>query len=96
MKTLTVKDILSVLFNIRNKMSEEEWENLPIVLGDDEELNGVHEAFFIQEVDTKKSKGYRLQDVREKKITFEEYTQQSLETDVKEQTRINGKCILIS
>lgn len=96
MKRLTVKDILVVLFKIKNKMSIQEWENLPIVIGDDEELNGVHEAFFIQDVDTEKSKGYTFKDVSENKITFEEYTKQSLETDIKEQTNVKGKCILIS
>lgn len=98
MSRLTFRDLISCITQIQkeNNLTNLELADLPIIIGDDEELNGVHEAYFMQLVDTTKSKGYRWTDVEEKKITFEEYTQQSLETDVKEQTRINGKCILIS
>lgn len=39
---------LAILQKIKNRLGEEEFNKLKIVLGDDEELNGVHNSFFIE------------------------------------------------
>ena len=98
MKVLTFRELFMEAMKIQkeNNLTEKELGDLRIVLRDDKELNGVHEAYFMQIVDTTKAKGYTWKDIEEKKITFEEYTAQSLEQDIKDQTKINGLCILIS
>lgn len=55
MKVLKAGDILKILIRLRDKYGNELLD-APIVLGDDEELNGVHSAFFCQEIDTKNPK----------------------------------------
>jgi hypothetical protein len=98
MKVLTFRELFMGAMKIQkeNNLTENELGDLRIVLGDDEELNGVHEAYFIQAVDTTKAKGYTWKDMESGKITFQKYTAQSLEQDIKDQTKINGLCILIS
>ena len=56
MKVLKAGDILKILNNLKEKYGNKLLE-APVVLGDDEELNGVHSAFFCQEIDTKNPKG---------------------------------------
>lgn len=46
MKILTANDLLLRLNCFKNEMSKEEWDNLKVVLGDDEELNGMHYGFY--------------------------------------------------
>ena len=98
MKVLTFRDLLNGIVKLQkeHKLSDMELADIPIILGDDEELNGVHEAYFIQGVDTKEAKGYTWKDLEEKKVDFDEYCKYSLQQDVKDQTNIDGLCILIS
>lgn len=98
MKVLTFRDLLNGIIRLQkeHKLSDMELADIPIILGDDEELNGVHEAYFIQAVDTKETKGYTWKDVEEKKVSFDEFGKYSLQQDVKDQTSIDGLCILIS
>lgn len=48
MKQLTIGDLLKAIEEIKTnaKLSDEQIKNMPIYLGDDEELNGVHDAMF--------------------------------------------------
>ena len=39
---------LAILQKIKNRLGEEEFNKLKIVLGDDDELNGVHYSFYIE------------------------------------------------
>lgn len=54
MDQLTVRDLLLVLNEIREnqEMSYEEFLKLPIYLGRDEELNGIHTAWCVDILDT--------------------------------------------
>lgn len=46
MKLLKVEDLLNRLEKIQREMTPEEFANLKIVIGDDEELNGAHYSFY--------------------------------------------------
>lgn len=50
MKQLTVGEILEAVENIKitTGMTDKEVKALPVYLGDDEELNGIHEAFYYE------------------------------------------------
>ena len=53
MRQLTVKDILVFLNELKQQgMTMEEIKSLPIYLGDDDELNGVHCGWYTNLVDT--------------------------------------------
>lgn len=98
MKVLTFRNLLSGIIQLQKEhnLTDLELADIPIIIGDDEELNGVHEAYFIQAVNTKEAKGYTWKDLEEKKVDFDEYCKYSLQQDVKDQTNIDGLCILIS
>lgn len=52
MKQLTVGDILAVIRELKdNGMSLKEIGSLPVYLGDDDELNGIHCAWYTNLVD---------------------------------------------
>ena len=50
---LTVKDLLERLLEIKKKygLTDAELNNLPIYLGDDDELNGIHCAWYVNGID---------------------------------------------
>ena len=48
---LTVKDLLKRLLEIKGNLTDEEFNNLPIYLGDDDELNGIHCAWYVNGID---------------------------------------------
>lgn len=50
MKQLKVKDILKTLEELKKKYTEEEILEMPIYLGDDDELNSVHCAWFCEDI----------------------------------------------
>ena len=53
MKQLKVGDVLATINNLKNEgMSLKEIVELPIYIGYDDELNGLHCAWFVQRVDT--------------------------------------------
>lgn len=54
MDQLKVKDLIKALEKIRNdqEMSYEEFRELPIYLGRDDELNGIHTGWCVDIVDT--------------------------------------------
>lgn len=57
MDQLTLGDILDFAARLRRKgMSIEELRNLPIYLGDDDELNGIHCGWFANIVDASDTK----------------------------------------
>lgn len=62
MKQLKVKDILNIFAKAKSvyELSYEELEELPVYLGDDEELNGIHCAYFCQAVDKNNNSHYDL------------------------------------
>ena len=52
---LTVKQILEVISMLQKQgMSLLEIYNLPVYIGDDEELNGIHSAWYINPIDADK------------------------------------------
>lgn len=51
MQQLVMNDILVMISNLKkNGMPENEILNIPIYIGDDDELNGIHTAWFIQTI----------------------------------------------
>lgn len=52
MKQLTLGDVLNLAIELRkNRMSIEEVYNLKIYIGNDDELNGIHCAWYAQPID---------------------------------------------
>ena len=52
MKQLTLGDVLDFAADLRRKgMTLEEFRVLPIYIGDDDELNGIHCAWYVETVD---------------------------------------------
>lgn len=53
MKQLTVKKLYKRLKEIQRELclTDEDFEKLPIYLGDDDELNGVHCAWYCEDID---------------------------------------------
>lgn len=85
MDQLTVRDLILVLNEIREnqEMSYEEFLKLPIYLGRDEELNGIHTAWCVDILDT------ALQTEIDKAIV-------EMINEDRRNVPINGKAILIS
>lgn len=53
MNQLTLGDILDFAAQLRrNDMSLEEFRNLPIYLGQDDELNGIHTGWYVNLIDS--------------------------------------------
>ena len=54
MEQLTINDIFVICAHLRQKgMTIEEIKALPIYLGDDDELNGIHTAWALDFIDSK-------------------------------------------
>ena len=52
MKQLTLGDILKYVKTLQNDgMSEKEINKLPIYIGDDDELNGIHSGWYVEIID---------------------------------------------
>lgn len=85
MDQLTIKDLLLTLNEIREnqEMSYEEFLKLPIYLGRDDELNGIHTGWYVDIIDT------ALQ------TETDEYLVEMINSD-RTNVPINGKAILIS
>jgi hypothetical protein len=50
---LKMKDITNMIIKLKNSgMSLQEINELPIYIGDDDELNGIHCAWYCQEIDS--------------------------------------------
>lgn len=47
MDFLRAGELLTILQNYKKTMAPEEFNNLCIILGDDEELNGVHPSYYL-------------------------------------------------
>lgn len=54
MQSLTLEELYLFVVKARKKYGEKSKE-IPVVLGDDEELNGVHGAFFAQAISPKEA-----------------------------------------
>lgn len=53
MKQLKLGDIMDLVQFLKDKgMNTGEIYKMPVYLGDDEELNGIHMAFFVQPIDS--------------------------------------------
>lgn len=54
MKQLKIKDIVKLIMILQNEngMSLDEINELPIYLGDDDELNGVHNGWYCELIDS--------------------------------------------
>lgn len=53
MEQLKLKDIIGLYVRLRESgMSEEEVLNLPIYIGNDDELNGIHTAWYCEGLDS--------------------------------------------
>lgn len=58
MKQLTVADILTLVNQLKKSgMNDQELLTLPIYIGDDDELNGIHCAWFNQMIDSNNAEG---------------------------------------
>lgn len=52
MTPLKIKDLTNLIIKLKNEgMTYDEINELPIYLGNDDELNGIHTAWFIEKVD---------------------------------------------
>lgn len=84
MDQLTIGDILTLVKKLKdNKMSWDEIRNLPIYIGDDDELNGIHCGWaldFIDANNTDEDNVYLVEMINEDRNNIE----------------LNGKAILIS
>ena len=82
MNQLTLGDILDFAAQLRrNDMSLEEFRNLPIYLGQDDELNGIHTGWYVNLIDSDE----------EEDADFVE-----LINEDRCNIKLNGKAILIS
>jgi hypothetical protein len=82
MEQLTLGDILDIAKALTESgMTEEEMRNMPIYIGDDEELNGIHIAWY--------------KDIIDSEDPNSEYYIELIE-DSSHGTELNGKAILIS
>jgi hypothetical protein len=53
-KQLTLQDMVNIYLELRRRgMSEEKALNLPIYIGNDDELNGIHTAWFAETINAK-------------------------------------------
>lgn len=50
MQQLNVGDVMRVVSKLRKKYTLDEIMSMPIYIGDDDEMNGIHCAWFCQEV----------------------------------------------
>ena len=84
MKQLTLGDLLDFAADLRRKgMTLEEFRKLPIYIGDDDELNGVHCSWYVEVVDANsndENTRYIVEMINEDRGNFE----------------ITGKAVLIS
>lgn len=84
MDQLTINDILALCARLRQKgMTMEEIKALPIYLGDDDELNGIHTGWaldFIDANDTDEDNVYLVEMINEDRNNI----------------KLNGKAVLIS
>lgn len=71
MKILTANDLLLRLNYFKNELSEEEWNNLQIILSDDEELNGMHYSFYCDLIT--KGKDQYIDEIAEYNIDNKKY-----------------------
>lgn len=72
MEQLKVKDILRKIKNIKAVMelTDEEIEEMPIYLGDDEELNGIHIGWYINFIDPKEKEDKYIAEMIDEKDKF--------------------------
>lgn len=63
MKQLTFKDLINLFDELKKEMPIEEILKMPIYIGNDDELNGVHCAWFGQMVDPKNKEDEDLVDL---------------------------------
>ena len=84
MEQLTLKSLVGLYVDLRHKgMSEEEVLNLPIYIGNDDELNGIHMAWYCTKLDS------------EDKDEDMNYLVEMINED-RHNRKLNGKGILIS
>lgn len=84
MDQLTIGDILTLVKKLKDsKMSWEEIRNLPIYLGDDDELNGIHCGWALDIVD--------INDADEDNV----YLVEMINED-RNNIKLDGKAVLIS
>lgn len=84
MEQLRLKNIVGLYVDLRNKgMSEEEVLDLPIYIGNDDELNGIHTAWYCEKLDS------------EDKNENMDYLMELINEDCHNR-KLNGKGILIS
>lgn len=52
MKQLTIGDILTLVSDLKitTDMTDNEINELPVYIGNDEELNGIHQAFYVGDI----------------------------------------------
>ena len=84
MKQLTMGDILGLAKSLKaSGLSQREINKLPVYLGDDDELNGIHCGWYVQVVDSEsedEDDKYTIELINENSNNFE----------------LNGSAILIS
>ena len=55
MKQLTLKE-LEYAIRVAKARYKDEWQTIPVYIGDDDEMNGIHNAWFVDIVDNKMDK----------------------------------------
>lgn len=71
METLKLKEIVDLYEEIKKDKGQQVADNMPIILGDDEELNGTHQAYYAEKVKPKDPDYYGiygLEDIKEEII----------------------------
>ena len=60
MKQLTIGDILEVVSNLKNTtdMTDEEVNALPVYIGNDDEMNGIHTAYYAESISDEENVEY--------------------------------------
>ena len=55
MKQLTLKELENTI-RMAKARYKDEWQTIPVYIGDDDEMNGIHNAWFVDIVDDKMHK----------------------------------------
>ena len=74
MKQLTIKDILDKILFLQKydckDMTIEEFLDIPVYLGDDDELNGVHCGWYIETIDENDKEDYIPEMIKDNDLPF--------------------------
>lgn len=72
MEQLKVKDILERIEELKKQYPEKEVLEMPVYIGDDDELNGIHCAWYVEEVTDEEDCAVELINERAGNIPFKD------------------------